>query len=52
MDKLRCTMARNRKVNIALLAATILLCLTVSGSFVMKGDVEAVYHPPALGAGH
>lgn len=40
-------MARNRKVNIALLAATILLCLTVSGSFVMKGDVEAVYHPPA-----
>lgn len=47
MDKLRCTMARNRKMNIVLLAATCLLCLTVSGSFVMKGGADAIYHPPA-----
>ncbi len=47
MDKLRCTMARNRKMNILLLAATCLLCLTVSGSFIMKGGAEAVYIPPA-----
>ena len=43
MDKLRCTMARNRKMNILLLAATCLLCLTVSGSFIMKGDGLEVY---------
>ena len=35
-------MARNRKLDIVLLAATCLLCLTVSGSFVMKGGAEAV----------
>ena len=40
-------MARNRKLDIILLAATCLLCLTVSGSFVMKGGAEAVYEPPA-----
>lgn len=40
-------MARNRKMNIVLLAATCLLCLTVSGSFVMKGGAEAFYLPPA-----
>ena len=40
-------MARNRKLDIVLLAATCLLCLTVSGSFVMKGGAEAVYEPPA-----